>query len=84
MRFFLLVLMDIGDVVRLRQPFCPERERSESYQFGVVVGFAYQEEEETPTGVVVYLYNPESGSRYTDAWGDQGLFTFQFDELDLP
>ena len=78
--------MEIGDTVRLKQPFRPQLTSPVEYQFGVVVGITYVEFDarEEPDGVVVHLYAPDTTEFYVDEFGMRAEFQFYLDEIELP
>ncbi len=72
-----------GDIVRLLQPFRPERYGSQKYAFAIVAGVVAEEQQPGLDGVVVYLYEPYSSTIYLDQRGALALFSFDSDEVEL-
>ncbi len=87
-----------GDIVRLLQPFKPERSGCREYNFAVVAGVVRDgnstdkqssDLEQTLVGqlglneIVVYLYEPDSSTIYKDGFGIEALFSFDTDEVEL-
>ncbi|NJP10736.1 MAG: hypothetical protein HC866_15700 [Leptolyngbyaceae cyanobacterium RU_5_1] len=78
--------MKEGDLVRLKQPFRPEADRLEEYNFGIVAGLIQAESEADElcaTGVILYLYNSQTSEIYRDASGIKALFYFKQNEVEL-
>ncbi len=82
--------METGDVVRLKKPFKVRSEDSKEYTFGIVAALIWSEGEETvqatsstPVEVLVYLYDPETSTLYTDEAGMQAVFIFRLDEIEF-
>lgn len=89
-----------GDLVRLLQPFRPERYCIKQYAFAIVAGVvtdgrssnrqslldSKQAAGQQPEldELVVYLYEPDSSTTYVDQFGMQALFSFNSDEVELP
>ena len=79
-----------GDIVRLIQPFKPERFGSQDYAFGIVAGVVtdsnFHQSWDCQPGLdelVVYLYDPDSATTYVDQFGVKAWFSFDFDEVEL-
>ncbi|WP_421656421.1 hypothetical protein [Leptothermofonsia sp. ETS-13] len=82
--------MEIGDIVRLRKPFRARSKDSKEYTFGIVAALIWGEGEEpkqttssTPIEILVYLYDPETATTYTDEAGMQAVFIFRSDEIEF-
>ena len=71
--------MKADDLVRFKQPFIPRMGTLQVYYFGIVVGVV---SEGPTTQVLVYLYDPESSTLYTDESDLQALYSFQLDEVE--
>lgn len=86
--------MEIGDIVRLKQPFRPEPACLEEYRYGVVIGLVEIDRDKSNrddsepgqrsqfSEVILQLYQPETSSVYTDELGIQPMFYFRIDELE--
>lgn len=88
-----------GDIVRLLQPFKPERSGFREYNFAIVAGVvgAGNSSENNSSNldrtsveqslglneIVVYLYEPDSSTIYKDQFGVEALFSFASDEVEL-
>lgn len=87
-----------GDVVRLLQPFRPERYCLRKYTFGIIAGVVRDDRrsasaswnQQTAAGhqpegdeLVVYLYEPNSATIYVDQFGIKALFSFGYHEVEL-
>lgn len=75
----------VGDRVRLKQPFRPNLSSPEECHLGVVVGLiqASPKADTTEvTGIVLYLYNPQTFMKYQDESGKKILFYFKHDEVE--
>jgi len=73
----------LGDVVRLLQPFRPERYCLRQYNFGVVAGVIA---DGCPPGLgelVIYLYDLDSATKYIDEFGIEALFSFASHEVEI-
>lgn len=82
--------MEIGDIVRLKQPFRPEPDCLEEYRYGIVVGLIEIDRDDSEPGqrsqlseAVLQLYQPETSKVYIDEFGIQPMFYFRIDELEL-
>lgn len=75
--------MEIGDVVRLKQPFQPDLAGSKTYEFAIIAGFVQDDTppRSQPGAVLVYLYEPDRMTVYVDEVGSQSLFYFERNEL---
>jgi hypothetical protein len=83
-------VMEIGDIVRLKRSFRPRPEEFKEYRFAIVVGLVQNgiEGTEQPTStetreILVYLYDPETSTTYTDELGMQAVFLFRLDEVEV-
>lgn len=81
--------MEIGDIVRLKQPFRPEPDCVEEYRYGIVVGLIEIDRDDNEPGqrsqlseAVLQLYQPETSKVYTDEFGIQPMFYFRIDEIE--
>ncbi|MFQ3617318.1 MAG: hypothetical protein SNJ57_11835 [Cyanobacteriota bacterium] len=77
--------MDIGDLVRLKQPFQPDPNRDRTYSYGIIAGIVWSEDASSlspPTEIVLYLYDPDAQQIYTDSAGLQAIYAFRPDELE--
>ena len=71
--------MKAGDRIRLKQLFKPSLVSTQSYHFGIVVDVIstfYNAE------VLVYLYDPNTETIYTDEAGTQAIYSFQLEEIE--
>ncbi|WP_448602661.1 hypothetical protein [Thermoleptolyngbya sp.] len=78
--------MDVGDLVRLKQPFQPEPDSKRQYRYGIIAGIVWSEDASPPSPpveIVLYLYDPDTQQAYTDAAGLQAIYAFRPDELEL-
>lgn len=76
--------MDIGDLVRLKQPFQPEPNSDRVYSYGIIAGIVWSEDASPPSPpveIVLYLYDPDAQQIYTDSAGLEALYAFRPDEL---
>ena len=71
--------MKADDLVRFKQPFIPRMGTLQVYYFGIVVGVV---SEESTTQVLVYLYDLESSTFYTDESDIQAIYSFQLNEIE--
>lgn len=78
--------MDIGDLVRLKQPFQPEPDSDRTYNYGIIAGIVWSEDASPPSPpveIVLCLYNPDTQKIYIDSSGLQALYAFRPNELEL-
>ncbi|GAB4466078.1 MAG: hypothetical protein OHK0037_21480 [Elainellaceae cyanobacterium] len=78
--------MDIGDIVRLKQPFQPEPDSDRTYSYGIIAGIVWSEDASPPSPpveIVLYLYDPDAQRVYTDATGLEAIYAFRPNELEL-
>lgn len=78
--------MDIGDIVRLKQPFQPEPDSDRTYNYGIIAGIVWSEDASLPSPpveIVLYLYDPDAQQVYTDAANLEALYAFRPNELEL-
>ncbi|MDG2615007.1 hypothetical protein P7L53_02000 [Thermoleptolyngbya sichuanensis XZ-Cy5] len=78
--------MDIGDLVRLRQPFSPEPNSERTYSYGIIAGIVWSEDASPPSSpaeIVLYLYDLDTQQIYVDSAGLQAIYAFRPDELEL-
>ena len=78
--------MKTGDLVRLKQPFCPTSNCPQAYYFGIVAGLVGGNLEKNGKSsesmqIVIYLYTPKIDIFYTDETGARVMFWFYPDEL---
>lgn len=81
-----ILIINQGDRVRLKQPFKPESNHSEAYNFGIVVALTYLEQEDGKqivTGALLRLYNSQTLIVYKDALGTEALFHFSLNEIEM-
>ena len=71
--------MNVGDLVRLKQPLLPTPTTLQVYRFGLVAGVV---SEGVKTEVLVHLFDPQSAQVYTDESGIQAIYSFQLDEVE--
>ncbi|GAB4140480.1 MAG: hypothetical protein Fur0046_16050 [Cyanobacteria bacterium J069] len=77
--------MDIGDLVRLKQPFQPESDSDRTYSYGIIAGIVWSEGASFPSPpveIVLHLYDPDTQQIYTDAAGLQAIYAFRPNELE--
>ncbi|BAU43725.1 hypothetical protein [Leptolyngbya sp. O-77] len=78
--------MDIGDLVRLKQPFQPEPDSDRTYSYGIIAGIVWSEDASLPSPpveIVLYLYDLDTRQIYVDSAGLQAIYAFRADELEL-
>jgi hypothetical protein len=77
--------MEIGDLVRLKQPFSPTPTVPE-YCFGIIAGIVWSNPTRADlsevTEIVLYLYEPDRDLIYTDELGIRVLYSFYPHELE--
>ena len=71
--------MKADNLVRFKQPFIPRIGTLQAYYFGIVVGVV---SEGSTTQILVYLYNPERSTFYTDESDVQAIYSFQLNEIE--
>ncbi|NJR60048.1 MAG: hypothetical protein HC769_15120 [Cyanobacteria bacterium CRU_2_1] len=71
--------MEIGDRVRLKQPFTPTLISTQTYQFGIIAAIVSNNSQ---TEVLLYLYNPDTATTYTDEFGERPTYSFRLDEIE--
>ncbi|MGP1375399.1 MAG: hypothetical protein ACTS3T_21410 [Almyronema sp.] len=72
--------MNVGDVVRLKQPFYPNAATSQRYCYGLVAEIIFEGVLSCKAEVLVYLYDPDTAETYADETG-QPLYCFYSDEV---
>ncbi|PSN17160.1 hypothetical protein C7271_19185 [filamentous cyanobacterium CCP5] len=75
--------MEVGDWVRLKQPFYPLPGHSPAYQYGIVEGVvASGGDIRAPAEILLKLVDPKSHSIYTDKTGARALYSFYPEEVE--
>jgi hypothetical protein len=78
--------MQVGDLVRLKQPFRPSPDSLQEYSFGIVVGLGVDRSQGNNTPevieVILYLYDPDTSTPYIDEFGVQAMYSFYPEELE--
>jgi len=79
--------MKIGDSVHLSQPFKPTVESGREYHFGIIAGLIPNTlsapDTRKITEILLYLYDPDTATTYTDNHGEQAMYSFSPEEIDL-
>lgn len=91
--------MKTGDIVRLKQPFKPQPQHPKEYCFGIITDLVTdpvqeglpQDSHEEPelsnplelSEILVYLYDPDTSTIFTDELGVQAVFAFKLDEVEI-
>ena len=70
--------MTVGDCVCLKQPFSPSSASSQAYRYGIVAGVV---SDDLKTEVLIYLYDPDNDTIYTDEFDAQAIYQFRPEEL---
>ncbi|KPQ31956.1 MAG: hypothetical protein HLUCCA11_22600 [Phormidesmis priestleyi Ana] len=73
--------MQVGNVVNLRQPFCPNANSLDCFSFGKVVSVMTTE---IGMEVLVHLCNADGVELYTDEFGYQAIYSFCLDDIQIP
>jgi hypothetical protein len=76
--------MEVGDHVRLRKSFQPIA-GGQTYTNAVIAGLVRDDshltQHSTIVEVIVHLYDPQTGSIYTDDAGEPVLYSFYLQEI---
>ena len=78
--------MKVGDIIRLKQPFCPDPRIYKAYRYAVVAELiqpATGLASAFPAEILVNLYDPVISEVYTDERGVKVLYVFYPEEIEL-
>lgn len=76
-------IMQVGDWVRLKQPFYP-LPGSSAYEYGIVEGvIGSAGDGRSPAEILLNLVDPDSHSIYTDRLGARALYSFYPEEVEV-
>jgi hypothetical protein len=71
--------MEVGDRVCIKHPFTPSLTSTQVYRFGIVAAIVAIDSQ---TEVLLYLYNPNTATTYTDEFGNRPAYSFRLDEIE--
>ncbi|HEY9877457.1 MAG TPA: hypothetical protein V6D29_03320 [Leptolyngbyaceae cyanobacterium] len=78
--------MKVGDVIRLKQPFCPAPKRYKVYRYAVIVDLIQPALEtkalDQVSEILVNLYDPLISEVYADDQGVSALYVFYPNEVE--